>query len=417
MPDQPAPIATTDLSEVLHSPGNSDLVLLVLADAGAAGWAGAAAAAALGIETFLVRQRTPHDYPATDIAAWLDPIDSRIRTGRRLVLAGSGLGGAAALRAAGITGASFVLAIAPSASSPGPLPQFCDCFVLADPRGAPQAWPDAVPVPIEDLPADGAVLLDTPARLRRLLTFLRARVSRPQRAAAIRTWALRERRAGGTYLGSLAERLRRHRHHGWLARLLAHAEALGASDSRLTLARAALMHRGGDVDGAVAAIKSLPPAAQPLAAVLLAELQAESGDLAGARAAFGMAQNPPEALRLRLRSIATPLPTPPPASLESARALAAAGDQLGALHRARLTARAVAGDAATMIGLAELLGHAGEAAGSAAALRAGILLDTDGSFAARLWAAAPAPVAPAPVEAPPPPARRKAPARGKQAAP
>jgi hypothetical protein len=265
----PTLIAETPLTEVFHAAGDSDLVLLVFADAGASSWAGADAADALGIETFLIRQKTPHDYAGADMSLWLDAVDARIRGGRRLVLIGSGVGAVAALRASGVTGASFVLAFSPVSSSPSPLPQICDSFVLADPRTAPPTWPDAIPVPIEDLTTDADILLAAPARLRRLLTFIRARVPQAQRALAIRTWALRERRGGAAYLGTIADRLVARGHPRWLAAILARADATGQTDPRLTLARALLQHAVGDLHGAIALARGVTGVVAPRANSLL----------------------------------------------------------------------------------------------------------------------------------------------------
>lgn len=377
----PAPIVETPLTEVFHQPGDSDLVLLVFADSGASSWAGADAAMALGIETFLIRQKTPHDYSGTDMSLWLDAVDVRIRSGRRLVLVGSGVGAVAALRASGLTGASYVLAIAPVAAAPASLPQFCDCFVLADPRTAPPAWPDAVPVPIEDLPADGDILLSVPVRLRRLLTFIRARVSRPQRATTISTWALRERRGGAAYLGTLADRLRARGHLRWLAAVVAQAELAGQSDPRLTIARAVLLHVAGDLSGAIALACSVTGDAVPRAAGLLAAWHAEAGELAEARFAFARADARPERLRAALASRAVPLPSPPPTDLARIRSLAASGAQNETVWHIRDAVRANPRDTGLLLVLARSQGEAGALPQAAAALRAALVADSMGSVA------------------------------------
>lgn len=408
-----APITETPLTEVFHQPGDSDLVLLVFADAGASSWSGADAAAALGIETFLIRQKSAHDYAGTDMSLWLDAVDARIRGGRRLVLVGSGVGAVAALRASGLTGASYVLALSPVAAAPISLPQFCDCFVLADPRTAPPAWPDAVPVPIEDLPADAGILLSAPARLRRLLTFVRARVSRRQRASTIRAWALRERRAGAAYLGALADRLSAHGHLCWLADVVARADLAGQSDPRLTIARAALMHAAGDGAGAIALAHTVTGDAAPRAAGLLAAWLAEVGEIAQARLAYAAADACPESLRRVLASRAVALPSPPPLDPARVHASVAGGAPEGALRDAL---RSHPRDSGLLLSLARSHGAAGALPQAAAALRAALAADTAGELAGGLLGlVAPAAAQSAETDTAEPAAPRRKPARARVA--
>jgi tetratricopeptide (TPR) repeat protein len=235
-----------------------------------------------------------------------------------------------------------------------------------------------VPVPVEDLPTDGGILVAAPARLRRLLTFMRARVPRPQRGATIRSWALRERRAGAAYLGALAERLRNRGHLRWLADVVARAEATGQHDPRLTTARAVLAYQAGDFGQAIVLARSVTGDAAIGAAGLLAGWLAGAGEIAAARVAYAAADTPPDGLRQALASRATPLPSLPAPNLGRVRSLMAAGAVEDAFRTTRAALRNNPADADLLLALARLWGARGARPQGKAALRAALAADRTG---------------------------------------
>lgn len=391
-------IAEAARTALLHLPGKGEVTLLVFARPGDAAWPGEAAAAALGLETFILLPREAHDFPPEEVTPLLAEVAARRAAKRPLVALGSG----GALRHAGTSGAKLVLTFAPRITTAPLPPKGCDVFIFADPTAPPPPWPGASVVRVPGLAAEPDLLVESEARLRQLLEHARATGKPAARAAALQRWARAERHSSPRAFAHLLARLARHGHARWRASLLPRLERFPTLDTASLLDRAAWRRDTGNRPGAIADLNAaLAQGAGAAASIALAELLLAEGQAREARIVLGDAGPGlaiPAPLATALRSRAAPLATP---------------SGLDPIRLARRAARQHP-NAANLLALGRLLRAEGNTPAATAALRAAALLDDPaGLLDLALGPRPAAPIgmaetqAPAP-EPPPAPKRRRA---------